>query len=231
MRHRKRGRKLGRNSSHRHAMLRNMAIALFEHGQITATLAKAKELRPFAEKLITLARKSAAAYQQAEQLKEKASEHDERARQLLDEARRYGPDTERGQKALEQRRQVLQERYRMLQEWRKAVAPGLHTRRLLIARLGNYRLRNNQNYDTIIQKLVEEIGPRFVDRPGGYTRIVRLPKRRLGDATQLAKISLVTEPSQPKRKDKKKAKQAQPVTRPDQPAEPEQPETESESGN
>ena len=56
MRHRVGGRKLGRTSSHRSALLRNMAAALIKHEQITTTLAKAKELRPYAEKLITLAK-------------------------------------------------------------------------------------------------------------------------------------------------------------------------------
>ena len=56
MRHRRKGRKLGRDSSHRKALYSNMCGALFEHGRIRTTEAKAKELRPIAEKLITLAR-------------------------------------------------------------------------------------------------------------------------------------------------------------------------------
>jgi large subunit ribosomal protein L17 len=57
MRHRAKGRQLSRTSSHRRALLRNMATSLFEHGTIVTTEAKAKELRPYAEKLITLARR------------------------------------------------------------------------------------------------------------------------------------------------------------------------------
>src|SRR4051795_13491675 len=57
MRHRVGGRKLGRTSSHRTAMFRNMAAALIKHEQITTTLAKAKELRPYVEKLVTLSKK------------------------------------------------------------------------------------------------------------------------------------------------------------------------------
>ena len=57
MRHRLGGRKLGRTSSHRAALFRNMAAALIKHEQITTTLAKAKELRPYTEKLVTLAKK------------------------------------------------------------------------------------------------------------------------------------------------------------------------------
>lgn len=57
MRHRAKGRQLSRTSTHKRAMLNNMATSLFEHGRIITTEAKAKELRPFAEKLITLARR------------------------------------------------------------------------------------------------------------------------------------------------------------------------------
>jgi large subunit ribosomal protein L17 len=57
MRHRAKGRQLSRTSSHRRALLNNMASSLFEHGRVVTTEAKAKELRPFAEKLITLARR------------------------------------------------------------------------------------------------------------------------------------------------------------------------------
>jgi large subunit ribosomal protein L17 len=57
MRHRAKGRQLSRTSSHRRALLNNMATSLFEHGRLITTEAKAKELRPFAEKLITLARR------------------------------------------------------------------------------------------------------------------------------------------------------------------------------
>ena len=61
MRHLKRGRKLGRTAAHRKALRRNIVNALFTHGRIVTTLAKAKEMRPYAEKLITLAKKGNAA--------------------------------------------------------------------------------------------------------------------------------------------------------------------------
>ncbi|MES2123660.1 MAG: 50S ribosomal protein L17 [Gemmatimonadota bacterium] len=57
MRHRAKGRQLSRSSSHKRAMMRNMAASLFEHEGINTTVAKAKEIRPYAEKLITLARR------------------------------------------------------------------------------------------------------------------------------------------------------------------------------
>jgi large subunit ribosomal protein L17 len=184
MRHRKRGRKLNRNASHRKAMFRNMANALFEHEQIVTTVAKAKELRPFAEKMITLARRGATAQREAEQLREKADAMD---------------------KASERRAELLA-------EWRGKVAPALHVRRMLISRLGNHRLQEDDDYDTVIHKLIGSIGPRYLDRPGGYTRILRLSQRRLGDAGPQAVISLVTDDgSFPKKrppagKDQKKAK-------------------------
>src|ERR687885_368050 len=57
MRHRNKGRQLSRTASHREALLRNLAISLFRHGRISTTTAKAKELRPYAERLITLAKR------------------------------------------------------------------------------------------------------------------------------------------------------------------------------
>jgi large subunit ribosomal protein L17 len=210
MRHRKAGRKLGRNASHRRAMFRNMASALFEHEQIVTTVAKAKELRPYVEKLITIARKGAAAERQAGTLRDKASEHDKRAQDLLEEARRHGTDTDAGKRSIENRRGVLQERYKLLAEWRRAVAPVLHARRLLIARLGNHRIEDDEEHDTVVQKLIKTIGPRFSDRPGGYTRIVRLTKRRLGDAGPTALIALVTSDSTTLRQ-KRSAESAEPA--------------------
>jgi large subunit ribosomal protein L17 len=131
MRHRKAGRKLGRNASHRRSLMRNLAVALFRHERIITTLEKAKELRPFAEKLITLAKKGT-----------------------------------------------------------------LHARRLVIARLGptakvDVDPEDDENTQVILSKLFDEIGPRFADRPGGYTRIIKRHERRLGDAGRTAYIELL----------------------------------------
>jgi large subunit ribosomal protein L17 len=117
MRHLKAGRKLGRNASHRLALMRNLARALIEHERIITTVPKAKEARPFVEKLITLAKKGT-----------------------------------------------------------------LHARRLAIARLGDKEM---------VAKLFKEIGPRFADRPGGYTRIIKRHERRLGDGGQTAFLELL----------------------------------------
>ena len=133
MRHRKRGRKLGRTTSHRKALFRNQATALFEHEQIRTTLHKCKELRRVAEKLITLAKED--------------SLHTRRraARRFYGTKLHYKPP--RGESAAIQKHAVL-------------------------------------------QKLFEDIAPRYLDRNGGYTRIIRGELRR-GDGAQMAYIQLV----------------------------------------
>ncbi|MER3416817.1 MAG: 50S ribosomal protein L17 [Gemmataceae bacterium] len=135
MRHLKRGRKLNRNASHRRALLRNLAAVLVAQERITTTVAKAKELRPFVERLITLARRGS-----------------------------------------------------------------LHARRLVMARLGGKKTiahKPDGKKDTIevdvVRKLFDELGPRYVQRPGGYTRILKLTKHRVGDGAPLAVIELVRE--------------------------------------
>jgi large subunit ribosomal protein L17 len=135
MRHLKRGRKLGRNAPHRLALMRNLAAALIQHERIVTTVAKAKELRPFVEKLITLGRRG-----------------------------------------------------------------DLHARRLATARMGpvadrrvNPSAGDDSDDRTVIQKLFADIGPRFKERPGGYTRIVKRTQRRLGDGGVTAYIELLKE--------------------------------------
>ena len=132
MRHRVSGRQLSRNSSHRAALRRNMAVSLFQHGAIRTTVAKAKELRRFVEKLITHAKKNT-----------------------------------------------------------------LHARRIVISALGQDRAMYGADEErldkTVIQKLFDEIAPTYADRPGGYTRIVRLAERRIGDAGKQVIIQLVEE--------------------------------------
>jgi large subunit ribosomal protein L17 len=118
VRHRRTGRKFGRDASHRKALFSNLAGSLFEHGRIRTTEAKAKELRPIAERLITLARKDPA----------------------------------------------------NVAAQRQAVA----------------YLRNKD----AVHRLFHEVAPRFTERPGGYTRIVKLGPRP-GDAAPMAYIELV----------------------------------------
>ena len=116
MRHRKKGRQLSRTRSHRKATLRNLATSLFRHERIETTTAKAKELRPYAERLITLARRG-----------------------------------------------------------------DVHARRLAAAKIQDRQ---------VLGKLFDEIAPRYAERPGGYTRVLKLGNRK-GDAAEMSLIELV----------------------------------------
>jgi len=120
MKHRKRGRRLGRTPAHRAALRRNMLRNFVRHGTLTTTLAKAKEIQPKVEKLISLGR------------------------------------------------------VRSLARIRRALSVLGHDREL-------------------VTRLFDEISPQFVDRPGGYTRILKFAKPRLGDAAPRARLELVTE--------------------------------------
>ena len=138
MRHRKAGCKLGRTTAHRKATLRNLAAGLFEHGQIRTTVQKAKAVQPYAERLITLAKRG-----------------------------------------------------------------DLHSRRLVASRLqdrimtGDESLLERNRYGELrkgpklVKHLFEEIAPRYQDRPGGYTRIIKLDERRKGDGGELCVLQLV----------------------------------------
>ena len=116
MKHRRSGRKLGRDASHRKALYANLASALIEHGRIKTTAAKAKEVKPVAEQMITLGRRG-----------------------------------------------------------------GVHARRQALAYLRS---------QDVVHALFSDVGPRFADRPGGYTRIVRIGPRP-GDAAEMVYLELV----------------------------------------
>jgi large subunit ribosomal protein L17 len=116
MRHRRAGKKLGRDSAHRKALYSNLAGALIEHGRIKTTEAKAKAVKPFAEQMITLGKRG-----------------------------------------------------------------DLHARRLALAELRS---------QDVVHQLFADVAPRFADRPGGYTRIVKLGPR-LGDSAEMVYLELV----------------------------------------
>jgi len=131
MRHRVAGRRLSRTSEHRVAMRRNLVASLIQYETISTTIEKSKEVKAFAEKLITLAKKGT-----------------------------------------------------------------LSARRRAIALLGNRDIISYEDgkavkKGTIIGKLFSELGPRYLDRRGGYIRIIRLSLRRLGDNGQLVLLQLV----------------------------------------
>ena len=136
-----RGRQLSRDTEHRKSLRRSLAQSLFEHGKIRTTLPKAKEVKSFIEKLITLAKTAASA-----------------------------PDDADG----------------------KALA--LASRRRAKAYLNDRRLVDeNQEFtgETVCQKLFKEIAPKFADRTGGYTRIIKTSKHRIGDGGTLVYLELV----------------------------------------
>lgn len=181
MRHRVMGRKLNRTSAHRRAMRRNLVQSLFEHGRIRTTIPKAKEVRAMAEKLVTLALDgSLAARQLAESILTDRSiipkEHQADYDRLSDAKR---------EKALRMR---SGRRYR------------------------ENRARGGMKFtaESLIRKLFVEIAPRMkrriekVGSAGGYTRIIKLSDRRIGDATQLAFLELVAEDDAPRTRNKSK---------------------------
>jgi large subunit ribosomal protein L17 len=143
MRHRNAHRKLGRVTEHRTALLRNQAEALLAHERIETTVPKAKELRPFVERLITIAK--------------------------------------RGVKAADPK------------------GASLSARRLVARDVLN---------ETVVNKLFDDLAPRFMERPGGYTRLLKLGHRR-GDAAEVAQVELIGSEFDPKKAaEEKKAAEA-----------------------
>jgi large subunit ribosomal protein L17 len=145
MRHNVAHRKLGRVTEHRLALLRNQAIALLRHEHIETTMPKAKELRPFVERLITIAKRGVA----ANDLK----------------------------------------------------GSTLSARRLVLAEIPD---------KDVVGKLFETLAPRFAERPGGYTRIMRVGFRR-GDSAEVALIELVGSEYNPAQAEADKADKEAPV--------------------
>ncbi|HEC22861.1 MAG TPA: 50S ribosomal protein L17 [Chloroflexi bacterium] len=167
MRHRVAGRRLGRDTDHRKMMRRTLITQLFRYEKIKTTEAKAKAIRAQAEKMITLARNRG----DADRLIDLAESGDEETlkRLLTDaQARRLLREAEAGNtEALE----------------REAYAIAVHAQRLVA--------RDIRDRETLA-KLFHDIAPRYLDRPGGYTRIVRLGRRK-GDAAQMVMLMLVEE--------------------------------------
>ena len=142
MRHNVAHRKLGRVTEHRLALLRNQAMALIRHERIETTMPKAKELRPFVERLITIAKRGVASGE--------------------------------------------------------ANGKSLHARRLVLQELPD---------KDVVGKLFESIAPRYAERPGGYTRILRVGYRR-GDSAEVAQVELVGSEYNPKSAEEKEAEKA-----------------------
>ena len=184
MRHRRTGRKLGRNPKHQRALLRNLASALILterdaegepnapkiKGRIVTTLPKAKEVRPLVERCITIARKALPHIEAAELLE---------------------PDAERGDDKWRQWRDSSD-----WQEWNQTIAPALAARRRALKILGDKQA---------VRILFNDLAPRFAERKGGYTRIMQLAGHRLGDAGTRAIIEFVGTHDREQRKSRKPA--------------------------
>jgi large subunit ribosomal protein L17 len=165
MRHLVAHRKLGRTSSHRRALLRNLCTSFVIHERIVTTLPKAKELRPFAERAVTLGRRARAAHEASE------------------------------------------------------AGAALHATRLAAGYFfsGNAGAESKQHFQdsertagvAALKKLTGELAERFADRPGGYTRILKLGRRK-GDGAELALIEFVGS-------ERKKAVKAQSEEKPEKP--------------
>lgn len=171
MRHRRKGRVLGRSPSHQRALLRNLASALFltegtyevdepgapkVPGRIVTTLPKAKEVRPLVERCITIAKRGIAESAGAEE---------------------FAAPGERDSEAWKAWRTS-----EVWQKWSQARAPLVTARRRVVTLLGDKHAA---------RILFEKVAPRFSDRPGGYTRILKLAKPRLGDAGARAVLEFV----------------------------------------
>ncbi len=170
MRHRRAGYRLNRTSSHRAALLRNLAVALFEHGQITTTIPKAKAVQPFVEKIITLAKRGDLAARRMVIAKLG------RDRQSFDWLYLPKGASEEETKAVNARRDRAAEFF-------KAVPESSQVER---NRYGELR-----KAPKIVKHIFENVGPNFSDRAGGYTRIVKLGRHRVGDGTELCVIQFV----------------------------------------
>lgn len=173
MRHRKSGRHLARTSAHRLAMRRNLAQSLFEHGEIRTTVTKAKDVRPFVERLITVARRGTLAARQ-------------RVIAMLSDRAIIPGENEEAYITMSdaQRRRVMQARSG--RRMRTGVVPASYNKKKIpfVA-------------TSVVHRLMTEIAPRYKERPGGYTRIVRLARHRIGDNSQLAVLQLVGEEEPP----------------------------------
>lgn len=150
-------------------MLRNLAAALFEHGQITTTVPKAKALRPFVEKIITKARRG--------------DLHARRQVIAMLGRDRHAFDWMYAGKAATEAQRDRVERLRQRAEGFFDVPDPSEVER---NRYGKLR-----RAPRLVRHIFEHVAPRFADRPGGYTRIIRLGKYRLGDASELCVIQFV----------------------------------------
>ena len=170
-------RKLGRTADHRMAMLKNMTTSVILHGQIETTEAKAKEVKSLVDSMISLAIKEKDNFEMVDQKVVKAK-LDEKGNKITEKA------TSKNGK----------EFYKVVKEEttvsvKKDSPSRLAARRKIMAGLNKVKDANGNNVD-LPTKLFDEIAPKYAERKGGYTRIIKLGQRR-GDAAEAVILQLV----------------------------------------
>jgi large subunit ribosomal protein L17 len=169
MRHRKSGYKLGRTATHRTSTLRHIAYGLFEHGQVVTTLPKAKAVQPMVEKIITMAKQG-----------------DIHARRLV--TAKLGGDR-RSFDWLYLPKNASDAEKDHVGKMRE------HASQFFDLPDGSQVERNRygevRESPRLIKHIFEHVAPRFRDRPGGYTRIIKLGRHRVGDASELVVLQFV----------------------------------------
>ncbi|MBX3359404.1 MAG: 50S ribosomal protein L17 [Phycisphaeraceae bacterium] len=169
MRHMRAGYRLGRTTAHRASTLRNIAAALFEHGQITTTIPRAKAVQPMVEKIITLAKRG-----------------DLHARRLV--IAKLGRDRMAFDWSYIPKNATDEEKAAVGRQRDRASAffPIPEASTVERNRYGELR-----KAPRLVKHIFENVAPRFRDRAGGYTRIVKLGKARIGDGGELCVIQFV----------------------------------------
>lgn len=160
-------------------MQRNLAQSIIQHGQVTTTLAKAKDIRPFVERVVTLAvqvRRCAASQDTAGSLSARR-----RIQRILSDRCLIAPEHQADYDAMSDAARAKTLRMQSGRRYRTGEPKG----------------RLAFTAESVVHRLIETVAPRYEDRPGGYTRIVRLPDRRVGDHTQLALVQFVGEEEAP----------------------------------
>ncbi|MCC6969037.1 MAG: 50S ribosomal protein L17 [Phycisphaerales bacterium] len=169
MRHGRAGYRLNRTSSHRLATLRNLAAGLFEHGQIVTTIPKAKAVQPFVEKIITDAKEGTLAARR-------------RVIAKLGQDRMGFDWLYLPKNASDEEKAHVEK----LRDFTKGFFDLPESSQVERNRYGDLR-----KAPKLVKHIFDRVAPQFKDRPGGYTRLVKLGQRRLGDAAELCVLQFV----------------------------------------
>ena len=170
-------RKLGRTADHRVAMLKNMTTSVILHGQIETTEAKAKEVKSLVDSMISLAIKEKDNYETVEKTISVAKVNENGTKVTEKATSKNGKEF---YKVVRETKTV---------EVKKDKPSRLAARRKIMNSLNKVKDENGNNID-LPAKLFDEIAPKYADRKGGYTRILKLGQRR-GDAAEAVILQLV----------------------------------------